>query len=124
MSIEVGTSATVTLVVSEADTAIAHRSGDVAVLATPRLAALLEEASVAALGPSIEVTATSVGVHIAIAHLAASPVGASVAATATVSAVNGRRIDFDLEAKEADKLIATGSHRRLVVDRAGFMASV
>lgn len=124
MRVEVGTSASVSLTVTDADTAISHRSGDVAVLATPRLVALLEEASVAVLAPFIEETATSVGVHIAVAHLAASAVGAQVLATATISAVNGRRIDFELEARQADKLLATGSHRRTIVDRAGFMASV
>lgn len=124
MHVQIGTSAAVRLVVTDADTAIAHRSGDVAVLATPRLVALLEEAAVAAIANSVEETATSVGVHIAVAHLAATPVGAQVEAAATVSSVTGRRIDFDLEAKQGDKLLATGSHRRLIVDRAGFMAAL
>lgn len=119
-----GTSASISLVVTEHDTAIALRSGDVAVLATPRVVALSEEAAVSALAGSLSEGATTVGTNITLDHLAASGVGSSVTATATVTSVEGKKILFSVDVRETDKLVAKGTHTRLVVDRTRFIRSI
>ncbi len=114
-------SATLTHIVSDNDTAIALGSGDLPVLATPRLLAWLEAATCAAL--DLDASSTSVGIRVDIEHLAASPVGAAVTATATVIHTDGRLLRFQVVAQDANgKLIGSGEIRRVIVDRARFMA--
>jgi predicted thioesterase len=86
--------ARVRLEVFEADTAITLRSGDVPVLATPRVVALCEEAAYAALADMLEPDRTSVGTWIELEHLAPSPIGAEVVAEATLTRADGRRLQF------------------------------
>ena len=111
------------LEVEESDTAIALGSGDVPVLGTPRIVALLEEAAVAALAGDLADGVTSVGTHIAVVHVSASFVGAAIAAVAEVVAVEGRTVRFRLVAQEGTRTVAAGNHTRLLVDRARFLGS-
>ena len=122
MEIQIGSTGSGALTVGAADTAIALGSGDVPVLATPRLVALLEEAAVAAIAGDLDDGETSVGTRVAIDHLAASFVGASVTANAEVVDVTGRSVSFRLAAREGDRVVATGDHTRVVVDRSRFLA--
>lgn len=115
---------TALLTVSPTDTAIALGSGDLAVVGTPRLVALCEEAAVAVLTGHVSSDETSVGTSIALDHLAASAVGATVIAIAAVTAVNGRKISFDVEVREGDRVVAKGTHARVIVNRARFEQSV
>ncbi|MEA3501443.1 MAG: hotdog domain-containing protein [Actinomycetota bacterium] len=121
MVIEIGTTATVRLVVGDADTAVALGSGDVPVLGTPRIVALMEQAAVAALAGALDEGATSVGTRIAVDHLAASLVGATVTATAEVVDLDGRAVSFRLTVREGEQQVATGDHIRFVVDRERFL---
>ena len=75
MPVETGLSAEVELLVEAADTAVAHRSGDVAVLGTPRVVGLCEQASLAALGSALSPDQTTVGMRVQIDHLAPTQVG-------------------------------------------------
>ena len=84
MPAQIGASAELSLDVTDADTAVAHRSGSVAVLATPRVVALVEEACCAALAGQTEPGETSVGMRIQLDHLAPVKVGSQVRAVATV----------------------------------------
>jgi predicted thioesterase len=122
--INVGLSEAISTTVTDADTAIALGSGDVAVLGTPRVVALLEEAAIAALVGSLPAGATTVGTNITINHMAASAVGATVSARATVVGVQGKKILFDIELTEGDTLAAKGTHTRVIVDRATFEGDV
>lgn len=122
--ISAGAFASIHLTVSEADTAITLGSGDVAVLGTPRVVALCEEAAVAVLAASLPQGATSVGTRITVDHLMATAVGGKVTAKATVSAVDGKRISFVVELLEGDKTAAKGTHTRIVVNRKRFEESV
>jgi predicted thioesterase len=110
----------VILVVGDSDTAIAHGSGDVRVLATPRVLALAEQAAVAALGEELEEDQTSVGIHAELHHVKATHVGSAVIAQAEVLAVEGRRITFEFQVFEAEETAAYGTHQRVIVDRARF----
>lgn len=116
-------SASVTHVVTDADTAQALGSGDLAVLATPRVLAWCEEATCAAL--ELDATQTSVGARVDLQHLAASPVGAEVTATANVIHTDGRLVRFQVAAHDAaGTLLATGEVRRVIVDRERFLARI
>jgi fluoroacetyl-CoA thioesterase len=116
-----GLNSTVELVVSEADTALALHSGLVPVLATPRLIALCEEASVDAVSNEMAPGQTSVGTKIHIDHLAATAVGHTVRAKASVSEVNGRRIVFTVSVNDERGLVAVGRITRVVVDVERFL---
>lgn len=110
-------------VVEESDTATALGSGDVPVLATPRLLAWLEAATVEALEGSLPDGATSVGTRVDFEHVAPSPVGVTVTVKAEVVAVDGRLVRFDVAALHPDgKLVSHGRITRVNVDRARFVA--
>ena len=116
-------SASVSRVVTGEDTARALGSGDLDVLGTPRVLAWCEAATCAAL----ELTAkqTSVGTRVDLEHLAASPVGTEVTATATVIHTDGRLVQFQVAALDAaGTLLATGEIRRVIVDRERFMGRI
>jgi fluoroacetyl-CoA thioesterase len=110
------------LTVTEADTAIAQRSGDVPVLATPRLIALLEEAAVAALAGKLPNDLTSVGVNVSVDHLAPSAIGATVRATAVLEAIADEALEFAVEAVDGETIVAVGGHTRVIVERDRFLA--
>lgn len=125
----VGSSTSLTFEVTAADTAEALLSGDVAVLATPRLVAWIEAASVAALRDRLPKGFTSVGTRVNVDHLAASPVGASVVVHAEVVAGTGRSVEFRVRAEHwsgrSDRRnVLRGSVTRAIVDRQRFMAGV
>lgn len=116
------------MTVQDADTAEGLGSGDVPVLATPRLVALCEEASCRAVAASLPEGRTSVGSRVQFDHLVPVPVGATVCAEATLEKVEGRRLVFTvaatLRSTSRTGLVAAGRLTRVVVDRAEFMAKV
>ena len=121
MGLPSGLTASITLKVCEGDTALAMESGDVPVLATPRLVALVEKASIAALGGQLGADKTSVGYEVQLAHLSPTPVGSEVTAEATLEGVEGRRLTFRVAVTDARGLVAAGRVTRVVVDRDRFI---
>ena len=123
---EIGQQATLEFTVTDADTAAMLGSGDLPVLGTPRLLAWCEAATCAAIADSVGAEQTSVGSRVALEHLAASPVGASLAVTATVGYVDGRLVRFEVVAghREDGKVVGHGEVTRVVVDRDRFMSRV
>lgn len=117
-----GSVAEISLVVGEQDTAIAHGSGDVPVLATPRVLALAEEAAVAAIADQLEPEQTSVGIHAELHHVKATRVGAKIVARAEVLDISGRGLTYRFTVTEAGETVAHGTHQRVVVDRDRFTA--
>jgi len=115
-----GRTATREFVVSEADTAIAVGSGSLPVLGTPVLLAWCEAATCAAL--ELPAGSTSVGTRVALEHLAASPVGATVSVTASVAYADGRLVRFAVEARTGEALVGSGEITRVVVDAERFMS--
>jgi fluoroacetyl-CoA thioesterase len=122
----VGLRATVRATVTEADTAEAMGSGDVPVLATPRLLALAEAAAVAATAPQLGGGLTSVGTSASLEHRRASPLGADIDVEAELTEVDGQRLVFSFIARAADTeddlVVGAGTVERVVVDRARFIA--
>ena len=115
--LEPGLSAVVEEIVTDSDTAVALGSGDVEVLGTPRVLALLEAASLAgALDPAL----TTVGTRVELDHLAPSPVGATVRAGAELVEVAGGRLTFQVRMSQAGRDVARGRVVRAVVDRDRF----
>jgi fluoroacetyl-CoA thioesterase len=122
MELTAGLSAAVDLVVTDADTAIALGSGDVPVLATPRIVALVEEATVAAVAQQLTEGQTTVGTRVELDHHAATLVGATVLAEARLADVDGRLLRFDVLLREGTTVAAQGRVERVVVDRERFLA--
>jgi predicted thioesterase len=121
MAIGPGLHGSAKLVVAAADTALAMRSGDVPVLATPRLIALCEEASLAAVADQLPAGSTTVGMRIQIDHLAPTVVGSAVAAEATLERVEGRRLTFTVTVTDTCGLVAAGKVTRVVVETERFL---
>ena len=120
--------ATATTTVTTSNTAKAVGSGNLDVFATPMMIALMEEAAANALSPSLEPTQSSVGTAINIEHTAASPVGAKITATATLTSLEGRKVTFDIIAHEikndTPSEIGKGTHTRFIIDAERFMAKL
>ncbi len=110
------------LTVNEAVTAVAMGSGDMPVLATPSMMALMENAAMLAVAGHLPEGCTTVGGHITSSHLKPSRLGDTVTATATVTRVDGKRIEFTVKAHCGDTLLGEGTHLRFVVDREKFLS--
>ena len=110
------------LTVTDAVTAITMGSGDMPVLATPAMMALMENAAMLAVADHLPEGCTTVGGHISASHLKPSKVGDTVTATATVTRVEGKKIEFKVEAHSGDTLLGEGTHLRFIVDREKFMS--
>jgi fluoroacetyl-CoA thioesterase len=122
---ELGDRAEVRAIVTQADTAAAAGSGDVPVLATPRLLALAEAAAVAAIAPRLAPSQTSVGIAARLEHRRASPVGAELEVEAELTEIDGNRLVFMFIARPADgsdQVIGAGTIERVLVDRERFVA--
>jgi fluoroacetyl-CoA thioesterase len=122
----VGLRATVRAAVTEADTAAAMGSGDVPVLATPRLLALAEAAAFSAVAPQLAGGLTTVGTSVSLEHRRASPLGAEIVVEAELTEVDGSRLVFSFIARvdgtDDDVVLGAGTVERVVLDRARFIA--
>ena len=88
------------------------------VFATPMMVTIMENAALNAIRDYLEPGESAVGTVVNVRHLAATPVGHQVTATATVTKVDGRRIEFDVSARDEIEEIGTGTHERMLVDMA------
>ncbi|MFV0317821.1 MAG: thioesterase family protein [Microthrixaceae bacterium] len=122
MAVQTGLSSSIELDVTDADTALAIGSGDVAVLSTPRIIALVEQAAFAAVADELAAGQTTVGVGVRMEHISPTAVGRHVRAEVCVEKVEGRRLVFTVSAHDDHGLVAAGKVTRVVVDRDGFMA--
>jgi predicted thioesterase len=92
------------------------------VFATPVMILVMENAALNAIKPFLDPGESAVGIGVDVKHLAATPVGHEVRATAEVVAVDGKRIDFKVSARDGEEEIGRGSHRRAVIDLESFNA--
>jgi fluoroacetyl-CoA thioesterase len=116
-----GTSARVELTVTDADTAQSIGSGDVPVLATPRVLALAEAATVAATARQLPGGITTVGTRAEVEHHAPTPVGRHVTALATLSKTDGRKLYFEVVVRDGESLVAEVRIERILIDRQRFI---
>ncbi len=122
--LETGLTHTSSLTVTEALTAKAMGSGDLPVLATPAMMALMENAAMTAVATELPEGSTTVGGHIESSHLKPTPLGVEVKAEATLTKVDGRKLYFTVKAMQGDTIIGEGTHLRFIVDREKFMSKL
>ena len=115
---------TAELVVGEHHTAPRVGSGRIRVLATPVMINLIEAAALSAVEQSLPEHHQSLGTHLDVTHVAATPVGMRVRATAEVLKVEGRTVYFRVRAEDERELIGEGTHERVVVNVERFDARV
>ena len=121
MEIQLGMQGEVTTLAEREDTALEVGSGDLLVYATPCMAALMEGAACEAIAASLPEGQTTVGTLLNIEHIAATPVGMDVRAQATVTAVEGKVITFDVQAFDEAGQIGRGIHKRVIVNSQKFL---
>jgi predicted thioesterase len=121
MALAPGLGGSATLSVEESDTATAMRSGDVPVLATPRVVALAEQATIDAVSEELPAGTTTVGSEVQLTHLAPSAIGSKVTADVVLETVEGRRLVFRVSVTDANGLVAVGRITRVVVQRDRFL---
>lgn len=114
----------VEIVVRPEDTADAFGNRGYHVLATPRLVALMEQASIAAVQAHLDPGLGTVGTRMDLRHLAATPVGMRVRARAVLRELDGRRLVYDIEAHDSVEKVAEGTHERFQVQEARFLERV
>ncbi len=112
------------LVVREEDTAQHLGSGNVAVLATPRMIALMENASVKAVDHLLPPGQATVGGEIRVRHLAATPQGMEVTVNSELVEIEGRRLTFKVEAFDEREKVGEGTHIRFVIDLERFREKI
>src|SRR5687767_11959383 len=120
LSLPAGLTGSAELVVGEQHTAPRVGSGRIRVLATPVMINLIEAAALAAIEQSLPDEHQSLGTHLDITHVAATPVGMRVRATAEVVRVEGRTVYLKVRAEDERELIGEGTHERVVVNVARF----
>jgi len=116
----VGREGTAELVVDDAHTAPRVGSGRVRVLATPVMINLMEAAALDAVEALLPAGHQSLGIKLDVSHHAATPVGMRIVATARLTGVEGRRLRFEVEARDEKETIGGGTHERVVVNVARF----
>ena len=124
MALAVGMRGEAALVVGEEHTAAAFGAGGVHVFGTPMLIGLMENAAWRLVQPELNTGETTVGTLVNIRHLAATPVGAAVTATAELVEIDGRRLVFRVSAHDERQLIGEGTHERARVLLDRFLAHV
>lgn len=122
--IETGLKYTSELTVTDDVTAVKIGSGDMPVLATPAMMALMENAAMLAVAKELPEGYTTVGGHIESSHLRPTKVGNKVTATAEVTKVDGKKITFKVAAYCGDTLLGEGTHLRFIVDKERFMSKL
>ena len=120
MQITPGLEGSVEITVGDQHTAPSIGSGKVRVLATPVMINLIEAAALKAIEHLLDPGYQSLGTHLDVHHVAATPVGMKASATAVVAKVDGRTVYFKVEAKDEKDLIGYGTHERVVVNVAKF----
>ncbi len=118
--LKVGLRGEAELVVTEAVTAASMGSGQMPVLATPALVALMERAAQAAIAAQLPTDHHSVGTQLDIRHEGATPVGMKVIATAELTGIDGRNLRFRVSARDELEEIGVGVHVRTLSSLAAF----
>ena len=121
MEITVGMKGEVGTTVEREDTALEVGSGSLLVYATPCMVALMEGAACEAIAEALGETQTTVGTALNIEHVSATPVGLDVRAEATVTAVEGKVISFDVKAFDEAGEIGRGTHKRVIINSQKFL---
>lgn len=122
---ETGLSFTSNLKVEKQHTALEMGSGDLEVLATPTMVALMENAAMKAVANDLSEEETTVGGMMNTTHIKPSAIGEEVSATAVLVEVEGKKLTFSVEAKDSKcNVIGQGTHIRFIVNRERFLSKL
>lgn len=121
MEITIGMKGEVGTTVEREDTAMEVGSGSLLVYATPCMVALMEGAACEAIAQALAEGQTTVGTALNIEHISATPVGLDVRAEATVTAVEGKVITFEVKAFDEAGEIGHGTHKRVIINAQKFL---
>ena len=124
MELKKGLSSQSSVTVSAGNTGAAMGSGDLDVFATPAMVALMENAAMKAVADALPEGSTTVGAEMNVTHIKPSGLGAEIVATAVLTGVEGRKLTFNVGARDAEGMIGEGIHIRYAVDRRRFMEKV
>ena len=122
--LEIGMTFTSSTVVSQANCAATIGSGDLEVFATPAMVTLMENAAMLAVAPHLDEGASTVGVEMNPSHIKASPMGATITASAELTTIEGRKLTFKVKAWDEQGVIGEGYHTRFIVDRERFLSKI
>jgi len=121
-NLRIGARGDQTILVTDDLTALEMGSGSLPVLATPAMIALMEGAALTAIDSLLDEGQSSVGIEITVRHLAATPVGEEITASAIVTQIDGKRVTFEVRAWDRNELIGEGTHMRYLIDEVRFMS--
>lgn len=124
IELQAGLVGTATVIVAENNIAKTMKSGALEVFATPAMCALMEEAACVAVNDAMELGNGTVGISLSISHDRATAMGDTVVATATLTAVEGRKLVFAVEAKDSKGIIGKGAHERFIINNEKFMSKL
>ncbi|SHJ89167.1 thioesterase family protein [Paramaledivibacter caminithermalis] len=115
-NLKVGMAAEIEKIVDEKDTAASFGSGSVLVFATPMMIGLMENAALSAVDAYLPENYATVGIHLDVKHLAATPVGMKVRAKAELVEINDKKLKFKIEAYDEKEKIGEGYHSRYIIN--------
>ncbi len=120
-NLKIGMKASLEIIVDENQTAASYGSGGVKVYATPAMVGLLEHTSLNAVDPFLPEGYATVGTHLDIKHLAATPVGMKVVANAELIEMDRKKLVFKVEAFDEKEKIGEGFHSRFIIEKDAFL---
>lgn len=120
-NLKVGMTYTSEIVVEMKDTAAAFGSGEIKVFATPMMIGLMENAALHAVDPHLPEGYKTVGTHLDVSHLAATPIGMKARAVAELTAIEGKKLTFKVTAYDEQEKIGEGTHNRYIINSAKFL---
>ncbi len=120
-NLQIGMKAKLEIEVKEKDTAESFGSGGVRVLATPMMIGIMEGAALKAVDPHLPQGFATVGSHLDVKHIAATPVGMIAYATAELTAIEGKKLTFVIEAYDEKEKIGEGTHQRYIIQLDKFL---
>ena len=119
---ETGITNTVTLTVTDKDTAKAHGSGTLDVFATPAMIALMENTAMTSVAPCLAEDEATVGTELNVKHLSATPIGCEVTCQSELTEIDGRKLTFRVTASDSKGVIGEGTHTRFIIKVEKFLA--
>lgn len=121
MAVELGIKGLAEALVEQEDTAKFVGSGDLLVYATPCMVALMEGAACESIAPCLAAGESSVGINMNVSHTSATPVGMNVRAESVVTAVDGRKVTFEITAFDKAGQIGHAVHERFIIKAEKFL---
>ena len=119
---QIGITHTLTLTVTENDSAKTYGSGTLDVFATPAMIALMERTAMDSVAPYLAEDEATVGTEVNVKHLSANPIGCTVTCQSELAEIDGRKLTFKVTASDNKGVIGEGTHQRFIIKKEKFLA--